>query len=179
MIRQRSLPILALALLTALVSGGCNPQAGAPKTAESAAGWEPREAQPRLRTIPLRVGPHAVEAEVALGPREQATGLMFRESLEPEQGMLFVFPFERPVAFFMKNTRVPLTVAYLGPDGVIRELHDLEPLVERPVNSASDEIRFVLEMNRGWFAAKGVGPGVRITTAGQSLGEVFPGADAD
>ena len=111
---------------------------------------------------------------MALDPREQATGLMFRDSLGADAGMLFVFPVARPVAFYMKNTRLPLTAAYADSNGIIRELHDLEPFVERPVESRNHDIRFVLEMNRGWFAAKGIAPGVRITAGGRPLAEIFP-----
>jgi uncharacterized membrane protein (UPF0127 family) len=172
--------MLMFVLLLAAALAGCRetgPAAPGEAARPATHHWEPTAAQPKLRTLPLRVGSHAVEAEIALEPKEQATGLMFRDSMEPDAGMLFVFLIARPVAFFMKNTHIPLTVAYIGPDGIIRELHDLVPHEERPVNSVSGEVRFVLEMNRGWFAAKGIGPGVRITAGGQGLDEVFPEGD--
>ena len=161
----------------ALALGGCGPsrpESAADAAAPKAARWEPTEPNPPLPTIGLRVGSHPVTAELAMDRREQATGLMFRDRMEPDHGMLFVFPYPRPVAFYMKNTRIPLTAAYLDGEGTIRELHDLEPLDERPVPSTSTDIRFVLEMNRGWFAAKGLAPGVRVTAGGQPLGERFP-----
>jgi len=173
-------PVLLVPLcVLALGLAACSPpppSAPAEPPASPQLGWEPTEPLPPLRTVRLRVGSHEVEAEVAIGPREQATGLMFRKSMEPERGMLFVFEQRRRAAFYMKNTTIPLSVAYLDTDGIVRELHDLEPLDERPVASATSDIRFVLEMNRGWFAAKGLGPGVRVTSGGRALAQLFPEA---
>jgi uncharacterized membrane protein (UPF0127 family) len=115
-----------------------------------------------LPTIELRVGGKKISAEVADEDRERATGLMFRESLGENSGMLFVMPQPGPAGFWMKNTKVPLTIAYLDTRGVIMELHDLEPHNESPVPSRFRTIAYALEMSRGWFTKNNIWPGERI-----------------
>ncbi|MCS7063396.1 MAG: DUF192 domain-containing protein [Methylacidiphilales bacterium] len=123
--------------------------------------------QAKLQTIKLRVGQAPlITAEVARRPGEMAMGLMFRKSLGDNEGMLFVFGQERRASFWMANTYIPLTVAYLDREGVILELHDLKPLDMTPVVSKSDRVAFALEMNRGWFALNGVKVGDRIVPEG-------------
>jgi uncharacterized membrane protein (UPF0127 family) len=128
-------------------------------------GAEAMEGQPqaKLRTITLKVGqaPRIV-AEVARRPGEMAMGLMFRDSLGDNEGMLFVFERERRASFWMANTIIPLTVAYLDREGVILEFHDLKPLDMTPVISKSDRVAFALEMNRGWFKLNRVNVGDRV-----------------
>ncbi|MFM8364715.1 MAG: DUF192 domain-containing protein [Verrucomicrobiota bacterium] len=118
--------------------------------------------QDTLPTIELRVGGKKISAEVADEDRERATGLMFRESLGENSGMLFVMPQPGPAGFWMKNTKVPLTIAYLDARGVIMELHDLEPHNESPVPSRFRTIAYALEMSRGWFTKNNIWPGERI-----------------
>jgi hypothetical protein len=118
--------------------------------------------QPELPTTELRVAGKKILAEVADEEHERATGLMFRESLAPDSGMLFVMPGPGPAGFWMKNTKVPLTIAYLDTQGTIMELHDLEPLNETPVPSRFRQIAYALEMPRGWFTKNNVWPGERI-----------------
>lgn len=120
-------------------------------------------AQVTLPSVTLNVAGKAVTAEVADEPGERRTGLMFRESLPPDSGMLFVMPRPEPAAFWMKNTKIALSVAYINPAGVIVEIHDLEPLDERPVPSAFPNIAYALEMRQGWFETNGVLAGDRIT----------------
>jgi uncharacterized membrane protein (UPF0127 family) len=119
-------------------------------------------AQLELPAITLRVGKKAVTAEVADEPQERATGLMFRKDLAPDSGMLFVMPAPEPAAFWMRNTKLPLSVAYISPSGVILEIHDLEPLNEAPVTSSFANIAYALEMQRGWFGRHGILPGDRV-----------------
>ena len=76
--------------------------------------------------------------------------------------MLFVMPRPERASFWMKNTTLPLSVAYINPDGVIVEIHDLEPLDEKPVPSAFPNIAYALEMKQGWFAENGILAGDRI-----------------
>ncbi len=120
--------------------------------------------QGKLPTITLKVGQAPrIQAEVARRPGEMAMGLMFRKSMGDNEGMLFVFERERRASFWMANTFIPLTIAYLDRDGVILELHDMKPHDTTPVLSKSDRVAFALEMNRGWFKLNGVKVGEKIT----------------
>jgi len=120
-------------------------------------------AQPELPTATLRVGKVAVRAEIADDDRERAAGLMFRESLSADSGMLFVMPSTGPAGFWMKNTLVPLSIAYIGPDGTILEIHDMQPKSEKAVRSVFSTISYALEMPQGWFAKNNIWPGERIS----------------
>jgi hypothetical protein len=73
----------------------------------------------------------------------------------------------------MKNTLIPLSVAYIDPEGVILEIHDLQPLDETPVEAATDQVQYVLEMRQGWFARHNLGPGVVIRTERGRLRDAF------
>jgi uncharacterized protein len=119
-------------------------------------------AQVPLPAVALSVAGRPVTAEVADEAQERRMGLMFRQSLAPDSGMLFVMPKPERAAFWMKNTTLPLSVAYINPAGVIVEIHDLEPLDEKPVPSAFPNIAYALEMEQGWFETKGVLAGDRI-----------------
>jgi hypothetical protein len=110
----------------------------------------------------LTVAGHRITVELARLPAEQSRGLMFRESLPPDHGMLFVFPVDAVQTFWMRNTVIPLSIAYADASGKIVRIADLEPLDERPVTSIAPA-RYALEMNRGWFAAHGVVTGDRFT----------------
>jgi len=119
-------------------------------------------AQVALHSVTLNVAGKAVTAEVADEPDERRSGLMFRDSLAADSGMLFVMPRPERAAFWMKNTTLPLSVAYISPGGVIVEIHDLEPLDEKPVPSSFPNIAYALEMKQGWFAENGILAGDRI-----------------
>ena len=118
--------------------------------------------QPTLPAIELRIGTKKITAEVADEDHERAAGLMFRKSLASDSGMLFVMDDSGPVGFWMKNTEVPLTIAYIDPAGVIKELHDLQPRNEKPVPSRFPNIAYALEMPQGWFSKNNIWPGERI-----------------
>ena len=120
-------------------------------------------AQPELPRISLSVNGITVNAEVADEDHERTTGLMFRESLGPDEGMLFVMPSVGPAAFYMRNTRIPLSIAYIAPNGTILEIHNLEPFEETPVQSRFPNIAYALEMKRGWFQDNRIYPGATIT----------------
>lgn len=120
-------------------------------------------AQVALPSVTLNVAGKAVTAEVADEPHERRMGLMFRDTLAADNGMLFVMPKPERAAFWMKNTTLPLSVAYISPAGVIVEIHDLEPLDEKPVPSAFPNIAYALEMKQGWFAENEILAGDRIT----------------
>ena len=118
--------------------------------------------QPTLPAIELRIGTKKITAEVADETHERSAGLMFRKSLASDSGMLFVMDDSGPVGFWMKNTEVPLTIAYIDPAGVIKELHDLQPRNEKPVPSRFPNIAYALEMPQGWFTKNNIWPGERL-----------------
>ena len=136
-------------------------------------GWPPTKAQPRLPTLKLFVGPETITAEVALTRLQLATGMMFRKEMPEMEGMLFFLGVPQRASFYMRNTTVPLTAAYIDGEGTILELHDLKPLEETPVPAQADNIEFVLEMNQGWFTRHTVAPGVNIGTENGPLKQAF------
>lgn len=117
---------------------------------------------PPLRTERLFIGPAEVTAEIARTPRERELGLMFRKNLSDGSGMLFVFDSDERLSFWMKNTLVPLSIAYISSDGTIREILDMEPQSLAPVPSQYS-VRYALEVPRGWFSRAGVRVGDRVT----------------
>jgi hypothetical protein len=120
------------------------------------------EEQPqRLQSITLSAGMHLVHAEVALTPEQRQKGLMYRRDLASNDGMLFVFEEPMPQCFWMKNTPAPLTIAFLADDGSIVNLADMKPFDESSHCSAKP-VRYVLEMNQGWFAKRGLKPGFKL-----------------
>ena len=120
-------------------------------------------AQPELPVTTLRIGPVSVRAEVADNDAERSSGLMFRKSLAPDSGMLFVMPSVGPASFWMKNTLIPLSVAFLDESGTILEIHDMQPKSEKIVKSTFSRIAYALEMQKGWFGEKNIWPGERVS----------------
>jgi uncharacterized membrane protein (UPF0127 family) len=114
-----------------------------------------------LPTLKLTAGIHLIAAEVANTFDSRARGLMYRKSLGPNQGMLFIFPEVTVHCMWMKNTFVPLSVAFMDEQGTIVSIHDMQPQTEDS-HCAARPARFALEMAQGWFAQKGIKPGARI-----------------
>ncbi|MDR1863621.1 MAG: DUF192 domain-containing protein [Treponema sp.] len=104
-----------------------------------------------------------IVAEIARTGKQRERGLMFRKELKDGEGMLFIFERDQILSFWMKNTLVPLSIAYISRDGVILEIRDLEPGNLRPVAS-SRSCRYALEVPRGWFHRAGLGPGDRLAS---------------
>jgi uncharacterized membrane protein (UPF0127 family) len=121
----------------------------------------PTGPNPRLRTIELAVGKATMKAEVALSPAEREKGLMFRKSLPEGTGMLFVFETDQRLAFWMKNTQIPLSIAYISSDGTIRQILDLEPH-SLEGRESERSVRYALEAPRGWFERAGAAVGDTI-----------------
>jgi len=119
--------------------------------------------QPQLnlpRTT-LSIGFHQLQVQVAATPEQQATGLMFRTEMPAHEGMLFVFPTASQQCFWMKNTLIPLTAAFVTDDGTIVNLEDMQPQTTQS-HCSSKPVRFVLEMNQGWFVKKGLKAGGKL-----------------
>ena len=104
---------------------------------------------------------HNICAEVAQTPEQRQMGLMFRKDLATHEGMLFIFEDATPQCFWMRNTPTPLTIAFLNDDGSIVNLADMKPFDESSHCSAKP-VRYVLEMNQGWFAKRGIKPGFKL-----------------
>ena len=132
-------------------------------------------AQPKLITYKLYLADKTVLAEIARSVQEIATGMMFRESMVENEGMLFVFDYPHQTAFYMKNTKIPLTCAYMDTNGKILEIYDMEPLNLAGIPAKSDKIQYVLEMNQGWFKDNAIGVGTRVVTEKGTLNQTFFG----
>ena len=118
-----------------------------------------------LGTIRLNAGIHNIQAEVAQTPEEQATGLMFREKMEAGHGMLFAFDAPaRTRCFWMKNTLLPLSIAFLADDGTVVDVADMQPQTTES-HCSLEPVRYALGMNQGWFAKRGIGRGAKLTGA--------------
>lgn len=116
------------------------------------------QAAGELPVAPLTINGHKIAAEVAATPEQRATGLMHRFSLKPDHGMVFVFERAEAMGFWMKNTFIPLSIAFIGADGRILNLDDMAPRDETSHPSKGPAL-YALEMRKGWFAERGIGPG--------------------
>ena len=145
---MKSFPLRTLATLTLFV-GIAQAQSG------------PQMDLPR---VTLSAGIHQLEAQVAQSQEQRATGLMFRKEMPTSEGMLFVFDQASIQCFWMKNTLLPLTAAFVTDDGTIVNLADMKPQTTDS-HCSSKPVRFVLEMNQGWFTRKGIKPGSRLRGA--------------
>ena len=117
-----------------------------------------------LQRVHLGAGMYQIDAQVAVSPQEQQTGLMFRKEMPPQEGMLFVFRQPSTQCFWMKNTLLPLTAAFVADDGRIVNLVDMKPQT-LDSHCSEEPVRFVLEMNQGWFAKKNIRKGFKLTGA--------------
>jgi uncharacterized protein len=112
-------------------------------------------------TITLSIGSRDFQIEIADSPAERTKGLMNRKKLDTFKGMLFIFDEDTNVSFWMKNTSIPLSIAYIAKDGTIKEIHDMVPFSERRIVSTF-AVRYALELNKGAFETLDVHPGDKI-----------------
>lgn len=120
------------------------------------------QSQPqRLPTLTLSAGMHLIKAEVALTPEQHQIGLMHRTSMGTNEGMLFVFDRPGQQCFWMKNTLIPLQIAFLADDGTVVNLAEMKPQ-SLDSHCSTRPVRFVLEMNTGWFSKRGIQAGARL-----------------
>lgn len=120
-----------------------------------------QETPQKLPAVQLNAGFHLIEAEVARTPQEREIGLMHRQDMPANHGMLFVFEDAGVQCFWMKNTLLPLSIAFLAEDGTVVNVADMQP---RSLDSHCSKapVRFALEMNQGWFAKRGIREGSRL-----------------
>ena len=113
-------------------------------------------------TMTLHIGQLRIHAEIARTPQSRELGLMQRDHLCPDCGMLFVFPQAGRLSFWMKNTPLPLSIAFIAADGAIINIEEMQPNTT-DTHSAQGDALYALEMNKSWFAKNGVKPGHRVS----------------
>ena len=118
-------------------------------------------AETRLKTTTLRLGPHALKVEVVRTDEERARGLMHRQKLDRDAGMLFIFDEPAYHSMWMKNTLIPLSVAFVDAQGAILNILDMEPHTLDSHMSAGPSV-YAIETNKGWFAAKKIKAGDKV-----------------
>jgi uncharacterized membrane protein (UPF0127 family) len=134
---------------------------------------EPTAAQPKLQTLKVWVGVEELDAELALTPIQVRTGMMFRTNMAENEAMLFVDSAPRQTSFWMKNVDIPLSAAYIDPEGVILEIRKLEPHNTNSVVAVSSRIQYVMETRQGWFERHNVSTGAVVRTERGTLKEAF------
>jgi uncharacterized membrane protein (UPF0127 family) len=117
--------------------------------------------QLHLPRVTLTAGMHLIQAQVASNHEQRAVGLMYRTDMPANEGMLFIFEQASVQCFWMRNTYLPLTAAFLADDGSIVNLADMQPRSDQSHCSARP-VRYVLEMHQGWFAKRGIKAGSRL-----------------
>ena len=115
-----------------------------------------------LQRVKLSAGLYQIDAQVAQTPEQRQIGLMFRKDMPQAEGMIFVFEQPATQCFWMRNTLLPLTAAFVADDGRIVNLADMKPQTEDS-HCSEEPVRFVLEMNQGWFAKKNIKKGARLS----------------
>jgi hypothetical protein len=138
-------PLAVLAVLLAVLA------AAAPAQAQSS----------RLATVELTAGIHLITAEVADSDPARIRGLMLRQSLPANHGMLFLFDRKATHCMWMRNTLIPLSVAFIEDDGTIVNIENMQPHDESS-HCARQPVRYALEMEQGWFGKRGIGPGAKV-----------------
>jgi uncharacterized protein len=123
-----------------------------------------QQAQMHLPRIKLTAGMHVLDVQLAQSPQERQTGLMFRQEMPQHEGMLFIFEQPATQCFWMRNTLIPLTAAFVADDGTIVNLADMKPRSDDS-HCSIKPVRFVLEMNQGWFAKRNIQAGYRLAGA--------------
>jgi uncharacterized membrane protein (UPF0127 family) len=117
--------------------------------------------QMHLDRIQLTSGMHRIDAQVAATPEQRQTGLMFRKDMPQHEGMIFIFEQASKQCFWMKNTLIPLSAAFIADDGTIVNIEEMKPLV-LDGHCSTQPVRYVLEMNKAWFSKKGLKAGSKL-----------------
>lgn len=178
--------IWCVALLSLGALTGCFDEGKAPSTAvEEAKPVLPSaslperkpdgQPQPKLPTIKLWLGTKELITEQALTQEQITQGMMFRKEMAEHEGMLFVFGRPHQASFWMRNTLIPLSCAYIDPNGVILEIREMKPLDDTPIEAKSDRVQYVLETPQGWFERNQVHVGAVVRTERGSLAETYFG----
>ena len=123
--------------------------------------WAEGQPQLQLPRTQLQAGMHQMQVQVAATPDQRAIGLMHRTDMPQGEGMLFAFEQATQQCFWMKNTILPLTAAFIADDGTIVNLADMKPQTT-DAHCSEQPVRWVLEMNQGWFAKRGIKAGFKL-----------------
>jgi hypothetical protein len=115
-----------------------------------------------FRTTQIQIGDETLDVELAETREEQAKGLRFRQTLAEDSGMLFIFPKPQRLSFWTKDASIPLSIAYIQPDGKIVQIRSMKPYDETPIPSLSDSVSYALLVNQGWFERHGISAGTVI-----------------
>jgi uncharacterized membrane protein (UPF0127 family) len=167
------LTILCGLMLTGVLAG-CKPSVPPPPPADDdSLDHPPTHGQPKLPTLKIYLGAETLDAELALTPRQEEIGMMFRTNIQETDAMLFDLRLPQRASFWMMNCPESISAAYITPDGVIQEIHHLEKNDTNAVLAAREDIRFVLETKEGWFARHNIGVGTEIETEKGSLARTF------
>lgn len=126
--------------------------------------WAQSGPQPKLPTVKLSAGMHNIVAEMARTSLQQQTGMMFRTEMGTHEGMLFVFDELAPRCFWMRNTLIPLAIAFIADDGTIVNVAEMSARSDQS-HCSQKPVRFALEMNQGWFAKRGIKDGFKLRGA--------------
>jgi uncharacterized membrane protein (UPF0127 family) len=121
----------------------------------------PSLTQQNFKVVQLTAGMHVIQAELAANETDRQQGLMFREKMGPNEGMVFVFDAPATVCMWMKNTLLPLSVAFIDGSGKIVNIEDMQPQSTQS-HCAKKPVLYALEMNQGWFKQKNIKPGATI-----------------
>lgn len=171
---MKSVKILGCLFIAMSLFNGCKKQSSPatppPATLEDLL---PKQAQPKLSILKLWVGAEELITELALTGEQQMTGMMWRTNIAENEAMLFVHPVPRQASYWMKNCLIPLSIAYLDTDGVILEIHDLQPHNTNSVFSIATNVQFALETSQGWFQRHNISTGALVRTEKGSLAETF------
>ncbi len=117
--------------------------------------------QTNLPRVKITAGMHLIDAQLAATPEQRTVGLMHRQEMPAHEGMLFAFEEATVQCFWMKNTLIPLTAAFVADDGTVVNLEDMKPQTTES-HCSKKPVRYVLEMNQGWFSKKGVKAGFKL-----------------
>jgi uncharacterized membrane protein (UPF0127 family) len=150
LIKTRPVPAASLAALLALALTTSSPAA------------EPAGQPQQLPTVTLHAGMHNIVAQVAKTGEQRQIGLMFRQQMATHEGMIFVFESPATQCFWMRNTLLPLSAAFVAEDGSIVNIEDMKPQSDDS-HCSKKPVRFVLEMNQGWFAKRGLKAGDKLS----------------
>jgi uncharacterized membrane protein (UPF0127 family) len=148
-----------LAVVCVAMVAGCNPEGN--ETKKAGGGRQEGEPQMGLPEVTMPIGSKTFTLEVATTPRQHSTGLMYRDSMAPDHGMIFVFPEDHDSGFWMKHTRIPLDILYVDKTGTVVSVHQMQPFDLTAV-VPQRAYRYAIELNQGTAAGVGVKAGDQL-----------------
>ena len=134
----------------------------------------PDDSVGQMAKVTLHIGKASLTTQIAASSAQQERGLMYVTKMPDNDGMIFLLPKITTATFWMKNTLIPLSIAFIDKDGVILEIHDMKALDETITRSDSDQVAYALETNLHWFALNGIKPGDKIDPPPSTLGPPVP-----